>query len=302
MQDYATMLWSSPRLRLLQLICICGWAFAPHRARSQDLVKTDDLLTAEALVKAQREGEAALAAFYANVRISATMSRRKSFGDASPFTRQHEFYRAGNLLRLEFTGRISHEGAELDRTRAWVANKADKSFQVTRLGASGKFALDEVLPDHVQISDDIFLNAPYSIAPFGFLEMRVSELLAAPGVIFGEVVKGKDDRGDFVTLHFRRTKFADGTPADVPCWIKFLPDRHWAVAEWSFGKNLPARGKVEYVDDAKIPLVKSFHVWIEDKTTGLVHGIEDYQVTSIAVARLPMSTFQLESFGIRAAP
>jgi hypothetical protein len=69
--------------------------------------------------------------------------------------------------------------------------------------------------------------------------------------------------------------------------------------EWSTGTNAPFRGKTEYSGDAGPPLVMAYHVWIEDKPTGRIYGLQDFEITSIAATKVDEDMFNLASFGIR---
>jgi hypothetical protein len=261
-------------------------------------VRSEDKLDKQTFLKLQKAGEAASREFYSQVKITAVKITRMNLGDANAVTRHHEFYRAGDLLRLDGRVQITKAEATVEQTTASVANEATGSFRVRREFAGEPFKLIEAAANYAQLRDDLFLSAPYAIAPFGFMEVEVKDLFATPGLELGEIEEVRDEGRRAVIVHFRRT-LLEGKPASIPGWIKFLPDRNWAVLEWSTGTNRPFRGKIEYTGDAGPPLVKAYHVWIEDKPTGRIYGLEDYEITSIERTKVDGEMFKLASFGIR---
>ena len=238
--------------------------------------------------------------FYSNLRVSAVLTKA-AWPDAAGNIGEEVVIRGGRgSLRLD---RTTSQG-QRPGTAVWVATPA-RSFDAFARPGQSSYALEDLSSSYNDAVEGMRLRCPLTAAPYGFLNIRITDLIKFDDLTVTRLERTTDEQGAaLVKLHYEEHFEVDGKPADRYGWLTFYPDRCWALREHSWGTKDPNERRIRTLldyagDEEGVPLLKRAEYWDERGPPPLKRFlVQTFEVTELVPGPVPAKEFSLAAFGL----
>lgn len=261
------------------------------------LVRAPDAVGApskEAFLARYEPSARKLEEFYRHIRIVATSSKTGWPALKGPQLMKLIFEANGPLLRLELEVLESHKPSVPAGLRQVAVANPQGSFIVNKRSDESEFALRRFgRANNAKFDQRIRWGAAIAAAPYQYRDVTILEFFRMPEVQVASVEEGTRGGENVVTVGYE-------LPGTAPGWFSFLPDKSWALSEYTIGPGTesPVHLVVEYGDVADgVPLLKRIRSWREKDGNKKILE-ETVDIEEIEPGGVPESEFTLASVGI----